>query len=152
MTGNLFGITTDYGGSFLELFFHLAWRLVIEMKRPYIQVCEVAQQSRLKGHRATKMSALVVEKTSEAGRGLSFSSASSLTVRGHCQNAILGKCSQNVHDIARFRHFIDLNLFKYVANVICNWETDALQFYFMVLFLLLVMVKGDESSGLRMAN
>ena len=57
-----------------------------------------------------------------------------------------------LHDIAQFEHFIDLNLFKYVVNVIRNWETDALQFYFMVLFLLSVMVKGDESSGLRMAN
>ena len=65
---------------------------------------------------------------------------------------LLGKCRQNVHDIAQFEHFIDLNLFKYVVNVIRNWETDALQFYFMVLFLLSVMVKGDESSGLRMAN
>ena len=98
------------------------------------------------------MSALVVEKTSEAGRGLSFSSPSFLAVRGHCENAILGKCRQNVHDIARFKHFIDLNLFKYVVNVIRNWETDSLQFYFMVLFLLSVVVEGDESSGLRMAN
>ena len=35
MTGNLFGITTDYRGTFLELFFHLPWRLASEIKRPY---------------------------------------------------------------------------------------------------------------------
>ena len=59
--------------------------------------------------------------------------------------------SQVFHDIAQFEHFIDLNLFKYVVNVIHNWETDALQFYFMMLFLLSVMVQGDKSSRLRMA-
>ena len=32
------------------------------------------------------------------------------------------------HDIARFKHFTDLNLFKYAFNVIQNWNTDALQF------------------------
>ena len=42
-----------------------------------------------------------------------------------------------LHDIAQFEHFIDLNLFKYVVNVIHNWETDALQFYFMVLFFVI---------------
>ena len=37
------------------------------------------------------------------------------------------------HDIARFEHFTDLDLFKYVFNVIQIWEMDALQFYLMVL-------------------
>ena len=37
------------------------------------------------------------------------------------------------HDIARFEHFTDLNLFKYAFNVIQIWEMDALQFYLMVL-------------------
>ena len=41
--------------------------------------------------------------------------------------------SQSFHDIARFERFADLNLFKYAANVIQNWQTDALQFYSMVL-------------------
>ena len=34
---------------------------------------------------------------------------------------------------------------KYAFNVIQIWETDALQFYSMVFFLLAVMVEGDES-------
>ena len=38
------------------------------------------------------------------------------------------KISQAFHDIARFKHFTDLSLFKYAFNVISNWETDALQF------------------------
>ena len=67
------------------------------------------------------------------------------------KNAI--EMSQVFHDIARFERFTDLNLFKYVFNVIQNWETDALQFYSMVpIFLLAVMVEGDESCWLRMAN
>ena len=41
--------------------------------------------------------------------------------------------SQAFQDIARFEHFTDLNLLKYVFDVIQNWETDALQFYPMVL-------------------
>ena len=41
--------------------------------------------------------------------------------------------SQAFHDIARFEHFTDLNLFKYVFNVIQNWNMDVLQFYSMVL-------------------
>ena len=40
---------------------------------------------------------------------------------------------QAFHDFARFERFTDLNLFKYAFNVIQNWETDALQFYSMVL-------------------
>ena len=41
---------------------------------------------------------------------------------------------QAFHDIARFERFTDLNLFKYAFNVIQkNWNTDALQFYSMVL-------------------
>ena len=62
-------------------------------------------------------------------------------------NAI--KISQVFHDIAWLERFTDLNLFKYVFNVIQNWETDALQFYLKVLINLFeVMV---ESSQLRMA-
>ena len=41
--------------------------------------------------------------------------------------------SQVFHDIARFEHFADLNLFKYAFNVIQNQNMDALQFYSMVL-------------------
>ena len=60
---------------------------------------------------------------------------------------------QALHYMARFKRFTDLNLFKYVFNVIQNWNMDALQFYSMVLFFLLaVMGEGDESSRLRMAN
>ena len=40
---------------------------------------------------------------------------------------------QAFHDIARFKCFTDLNLVKYAFNVIQNWNTDALQFYFIVL-------------------
>ena len=40
--------------------------------------------------------------------------------------------SQAFHDIERFEHFTDLNLFKYVSNVVQNWNTDALQSYLMV--------------------
>ena len=36
-------------------------------------------------------------------------------------------------DIARFERFTDLNLFRYAFNDIQNWETDALQYYSMVL-------------------
>ena len=46
-------------------------------------------------------------------------------------NAI--EMSQAFHDNARFEHFTDLNLFKYLFNVIQNWQTDALHFYLMVL-------------------
>ena len=66
-------------------------------------------------------------------------------------NAI--EMSQAFNDIAQFNHFTDLNLFKNSFNDIQNWETDVLQFYLMVLvFLSAVMVEGDESSRLRMAN
>ena len=41
--------------------------------------------------------------------------------------------SHAFHDIALFKRFTDLNLFKYAFNVIQNWEADALQFYSMVL-------------------
>ena len=41
--------------------------------------------------------------------------------------------SQAFHDIAWFERFTDLILFKYAFNVIQNWNTDALQFYSMVL-------------------
>ena len=41
--------------------------------------------------------------------------------------------SQAFHDIARFKRFTNLNLFKYAFSAIQIWETDALQFYSMVL-------------------
>ena len=47
-------------------------------------------------------------------------------------NAI--KMSQAFHNIAWFERFTDLNLFKYVFNVIQNWETDALHFIRCCLF------------------
>ena len=43
------------------------------------------------------------------------------------------KMSHVFHDIVQFEHFTDLNLFKYVFNVIQNWETDALKFHSMLL-------------------
>ena len=46
-------------------------------------------------------------------------------------NAI--EMSPAFHDIARFERYTDLSLFKYALNVIQNWNTDALQFYSMVL-------------------
>ena len=46
-------------------------------------------------------------------------------------NAI--KMSQAFQDIARFERSTDLKLLEYASNVIQNWETDALQFYSMVL-------------------
>ena len=46
---------------------------------------------------------------------------------GTGNNAV--KMSQAFHDIAQFEGFGGLNLFKYVFNVIQNWEMHALQFY-----------------------
>ena len=67
-------------------------------------------------------------------------------------NNAVKMCRVSQH-IARFECFTDPNLFKYAFNVIQNWETDVLQFYLMVLnFLLAVMIEGDKSSWLRMAN
>ena len=43
--------------------------------------------------------------------------------------------SQPFLNITRFECFTDLNLFKYAFNDIQNWETDALQFYSMVLIV-----------------
>ena len=61
--------------------------------------------------------------------------------------------SQVFHNITQFECFTDLNLFKYSFNVIQNWETNVLQFYSMgLIFLLAVMVEGDESSQLKKAN
>ena len=62
--------------------------------------------------------------------------------------------SQAFHDIAWFKHFTDLNLLEHAFNVIQNWQTDALQFNLFdgAYFLLAVMVEGDESSQLRVAN
>ena len=42
------------------------------------------------------------------------------------------RCSTASHGLSVSLH--DLNLFKFVFNVNKNWETDALQFYSMVLF------------------
>ena len=44
------------------------------------------------------------------------------------------KMPQVFHDILQFKRFTDLNLFKYVFNVIQNWETDALHFIRCCLF------------------
>ena len=38
--------------------------------------------------------------------------------------------SQAFHNIARFKCFTDLNLFKYAFNIIQNSEMDALQIFF----------------------
>ena len=40
--------------------------------------------------------------------------------------------SQAFQDIAQFERFTDVNLLEYALNVIQNWETDALQFYSMM--------------------
>ena len=65
-------------------------------------------------------------------------------VRIYCKTAgnNVVKISQTFHDIAWFERFTDLNLFKYAFNVIQNWET----------YLSAVIVEGDESNRLRMAN
>ena len=55
--------------------------------------------------------------------------------------------SQAFQDIPRFKHFTDLNLF---INMRSNWCFTIL--FDGAYFLLAVMVKGDESSLLRMAN
>ena len=62
--------------------------------------------------------------------------------------------SQAFHDITWFKHFTNLNLFKYAFNVIQDWETDRCFTIFFngAYFLLAVEVEGDESSWLRMAN
>ena len=64
------------------------------------------------------------------------------------------KMFQAFHDVAWFKRFTKLNLFKYAFNVIQNWETDALQILFDgAYFLLAFMVEGDESSRLpRLIN
>ena len=46
-------------------------------------------------------------------------------------NAI--EMSQAFQDIPRFECFTDPNLFKYAFNVIQNWETNSLQYFWMVL-------------------
>ena len=38
---------------------------------------------------------------------------------------------QAFDDIAQFERFTDLNLFKYAFNVIQNWNTGTLQYYFI---------------------
>ena len=63
------------------------------------------------------------------------------------------KMSQVFHDITQFERFTILYLFKYAFNVIQNWETNALPILFDgAYFWLAVMVEGDESSHLRLAN
>ena len=58
-------------------------------------------------------------------------------------NAI--EMSQVFHNITWFKHFTNLNLFK--------WETNAkYNFFQWCLFFVAVAVEGDESSWLRMAN
>ena len=65
------------------------------------------------------------------------------------------QCHRNVAGITlhyTVQTFHRSKSFKYAFNVIQNWNTDALQFYSMVLiFLLAVMGEGDENSRLRMA-
>ena len=51
-----------------------------------------------------------------------------LNTRKAENNAI--EMSQAFHDIPWFKHFTDLNLFKYAFNVIQDWEMDALLFFF----------------------
>ena len=70
------------------------------------------------------------------------------TTRKIENNAV--EMSQAFQDITRFERFTDLKLLEYAFNVIQNWEMDALQFYSMV--LLVVMVEGDKSSQLNMAS
>ena len=50
--------------------------------------------------------------------------------------------SQVFHDIAQFKRFTDLNVFKYEFNVIQNWETDALQIIFILWCLFFVSSYG----------
>ena len=57
-------------------------------------------------------------------------------------NAI--KMSQAFQDIARFERFTDLKLLECASNVIQNWETDALQFYSMVLIFLSADGRGRK--------
>ena len=42
------------------------------------------------------------------------------------------KMSRAFQDITQFERFTDVNLLEYALNVIQNWETDALQFYSMM--------------------
>ena len=60
--------------------------------------------------------------------------------------------SQVFHHIARFERFRDLNLVKYAYSVIQNWERMLYNYIRRCLFFAAVMVEGDESSRLRMAN
>ena len=60
--------------------------------------------------------------------------------------------SQAFHDIVWFEHFTDLNLFKYDQ---CHWKLGNECFTILfdgAYFLSAVMVEGDESSWLKMAN
>ena len=67
-------------------------------------------------------------------------------------NAI--EMSQAFCDLARFERFTDLNLFKYAFNIIQTGKLMLYKFYSMVLIFCqqTVLVEGDESSQLSMAN
>ena len=61
--------------------------------------------------------------------------------------------SQALHDIARFERFTDLNLFKICAQCHSKLAKGCFTILFDgAYFLFAVMVEGDESSRLRMAN
>ena len=63
--------------------------------------------------------------------------------------------SQAFHDIARFESFTELNLFRYVFNVIQNRETDAFKLQILLggaYLLFAVMVEEGKSSQQRVAN
>ena len=63
------------------------------------------------------------------------------------------KMSLAFQDIAWFKRFTGLNLLEYVFNVIQNWDNRCFTILLdSAYFLLEVMVEGDESSRLRMAN
>ena len=47
------------------------------------------------------------------------------------------QCCRKFHDLSQFERFTDLNLFKYVFNIIQNRETDALQILFNGAYFLL---------------
>ena len=65
------------------------------------------------------------------------------------------KMSQAFHDITRFEHFTYLNLFLKIC-IQCHSKLGnkcfTIFFFDGAYFLLAVVVEGDESSQLRMAN
>ena len=63
------------------------------------------------------------------------------------------KTGNNTVGMSQAFHIARFERFKYAFNVIQNWETDALQILIDgAYFLLAVMVEGDESRRLRIAN